>query len=568
MDSKQIKKLEYLFYRYSDGTITREEMGVLNALMLESDSVRQKYYQFLKTELALKHCMEGYFQIDTHSESLSQSMREMAEYEKIAPKIEIPKEKIKQESIQRTASTNVVYTFNKSSLLTAILGIAALILIVFFVKVVPEPQNSVEVATLADQLNVRWGNPELKLGNGSRLSTQSTLLNLEEGIINIHYDTGVDLVIEGPALFGIERSGIFLEYGLLYSHVSEFGIGFQIQTPTSQFIDHGTEFGVKSNIDGSSELHVMKGKVQLFASSKGKSKFAQLVTENEAMRFNANTSQLETIPIANAVFAREIDSKTGFVWRGQTEINLADIIGGGNGFGSGRSKTGINPLNGRLVYNPPAEMQHGPTEYTVCKSHPAIDGTFVPDGGRGPVVVSSKGHVFEDCPDTTGDTWGGIMNGGWQPDPDKEKYRLRLSGVEFGVLNHPAIGMHSNQGITFDLNAIRKQISGFHITQLTSIFGLSECATFQRNYGINTSKISLQDRISNAQVNLLVLVDGKPRFSKYDVTRGDGKVPFFIDIHDKDQFLTLIITEGSDQNIEFDWSLLAYPFLKIQKYGR
>jgi len=125
------------------------------------------------------------------------------------------------------------------------------------------------------------------------------------------------LKVEGPAVFDMERSGVFLEYGRLYSVVSETGTGFTVETPTSQFVDLGTEFGVQADINGSSELHVTKGRVQFFAGSKSKSRTSRMITENLAVRFNALSGLIKDVPIRKTAFVRKIDSASHSVWKGQ-----------------------------------------------------------------------------------------------------------------------------------------------------------------------------------------------------------------------------------------------------------
>ena len=60
--------------------------------------------------------------------------------------------------------------------------------------------------------------------------------------VKIQYDNGVDILIEGAAAFELERSGIYLEYGRLFSRVTKLGTGFRVDTPISQFADMETEF--------------------------------------------------------------------------------------------------------------------------------------------------------------------------------------------------------------------------------------------------------------------------------------------------------------------------------------
>jgi hypothetical protein len=251
-------------------------------------------------------------------------MSQLAECEKTAPTVEFLKEEIAEEAgpvVVRPAREKK--PVSKFQIFTLIASAAAVILFALFIGFVPEPLPSVEVATLTDQMNVEWGDPAVDLETGCRLLTNDFPLNLKKGFVSIAYDQGVEVVVEGPALFEIERSGIFLEYGRLYSQVSETGLGFTVNTSTSQFVDMGTEFGVKADIDGSSELQVTKGKVQLFAGAKGESRVAQMVTENQAVRYNARRDLVREIPIRSDAFIRKISSAFNQIWTGPSPYEQA-----------------------------------------------------------------------------------------------------------------------------------------------------------------------------------------------------------------------------------------------------
>lgn len=207
---------------------------------------------------------------ESQDSGLTQDMLEILEMERTSFAVEVPKEEIAEEEagpvVVRPARVNK--RVSKFQIFTLVMSAAAMLFVALLLMFSPEPVPSVEVATLSDQMNVQWG-PSGKPESGERLLTNGWPLDLKKGIVSIDYDDGVEVVIEGPALFEIQRSGIYLEYGRLYSKVSEAGLGFIVKTPTLQFVDQGTEFGVLADINGSSELHVTKGKVQLFAGLNG-----------------------------------------------------------------------------------------------------------------------------------------------------------------------------------------------------------------------------------------------------------------------------------------------------------
>ena len=330
MEAEQVKyrEMRFLVCELTDGAITQDGMARLNQILANDRKAVEHYVDFQDIQILIKSILsnnESSFSLPVESElqDLKDLWLQLAEGERTAPAIELPKEKPQRELIQKVVyPPRQKHKMSKFGVMTFIAGAAAALFFAIFLKFAPEPAGSVEVATLADQINVQWAQSSNKLENGSRLWTGDGLMNLQKGIVKIHYDDGVEVLVEGPAIFEIERLGVYMEYGRLYSQVSQVGKGFTVRTPTSQFIDLGTEFGVQADINGSSELHVIKGKVQLFAGGKGQSKSEKMVTQDRAARYDANRGSVESIPVQKEIFARNINSKVGGVWRGQTAIGI------------------------------------------------------------------------------------------------------------------------------------------------------------------------------------------------------------------------------------------------------
>ena len=140
-------------------------------------------------------------------------------------------------------------------------------------------------------------------------------------------------------------------------------------------------------------------------------------------------------------------------------LNLADIVGGGNGTGNGVANAGINILNGGTVA-PLTGFINAPTNVFVLSPNLFIDGVFVPDGGTGSasIQVSSTGimvtGISDSLPLSGGTTWDHFRNG-------------NNNGVSNGF-SGSVIGAHASKGITFDLNAMETfhggQASSYNIT--------------------------------------------------------------------------------------------------------
>ncbi len=273
---------------------------------------------------------------------------QMAEYEKTAPQVEICRNAPGPELIQK-----VIYPSKSKTRLSrfnvfVFLNTAAIVLLFLFLRFAPA-RHSVQVATLTDTVNAVWAD---ELQNGARLSTGNEMLLLRRGFAELEFDNNARVTIEGPAEFQIlDEDMIKLNYGQLYSHVPAEAYGFQVSTRHAKIIDLGTEFGVKEGLDGSTEIHVLNGGINLISSISG-NKINIDLDAGTARKLNGVTGELKEIACRNDLFARQIESDMNIVWRGQNAIDLADIVGGGNGFGTGRLNFGVMIDTGNLSGNP------------------------------------------------------------------------------------------------------------------------------------------------------------------------------------------------------------------------
>jgi hypothetical protein len=89
-------------------------------------------------------------------------------------------------------------------------------------------------------------------------------VRISEGLAVLEFNRGARVTLQGPAELEIVsgNSGV-LHMGKLTATVPAEAIGFEVLTPNSRVVDHGTEFGVSVNRNGDSETHVFDGKVEL-----------------------------------------------------------------------------------------------------------------------------------------------------------------------------------------------------------------------------------------------------------------------------------------------------------------
>ncbi len=569
MDPKdtKFKEMRILICELVDGTITPERKAELNQILATDPDAVNHYVDFLDIQVLIKSNMsniEDDFSTPLYSDEiqeLAELWRQLAKEERSAPEVDLPKEQPPRELIQK-----VIYpprekrNVSKFGIIFLAMNAAAILFFFLFLRFAPSTQ-SVEVATLTDSIDAKWSGDSTSLDKGVRMVTGNKPLQLREGYAELRFDNQTRVTLEGPAEFQLLADDqLKLIYGRLYAVVPAEAIGFTVKTPSAQIVDLGTEFGVDCSLHSDTSLHVMKGKTVLIAGSKS-NKVSIEVQKGVAKKVLAVTQTVSDIPCNDRLFAREISSASRLVWRGETEVSLADIVGGGNGFGTGQLNYGIMIETGKLSteplfignYNIHYEVPRSVfRSVSVCA---AVDGIFVPDSGFGKVVVSSQGHTFDACPDTTATWCVPIINGAqYKPDSDAP---FQINGQSYGTREKPGLFLHANIGITYDLNVIRSQIPADKIlARFSSIASSLDTAAFG----------------TPGLVDIWILVDGQVRFSKTDMGPSEF-LDLDIPLSQEDRFLSLVVTDGvNDRSVGqgykdgFDWILFGTPELVIESF--
>lgn len=383
-EAKVMIEFQLLLDRLFDDEATEEEVLQIQELIQKQPELKKYYFRCVELKTGLHQMKSLDLAPCSPEQSYDDVIQALARYEKTAPAVDVAKEEPSKERIPKVVYRKDSRRVSKFAVFSAVCSAAALVFLVLLVRYAPVNQYSVDVATLVDQVHVKWSDSNAPLKAGDRLWTHQVPIGLEKGVVKIQYDDGVDVLVEGPAKFTVERSGLYLEYGRIFSRVSERGLGFIIETPTSRFVDMGTEFGVQADVNGSAELHVIKGRVQLFAGPKGKAKTGLEVMENQAVRYNANSFKISEIQVENQIFVRSIDSKANTLWRGHTQICLSDLVGG-----SGRQDRAIQ-WDGQRLVDLSQVSSVSPRSYVPVRFSPFIDGVFVPNSKGESVRLRSE----------------------------------------------------------------------------------------------------------------------------------------------------------------------------------
>jgi hypothetical protein len=368
-------------------------------------------------------------------------------------------------------------------------------------------------------------------------------LALRSGLLEITYDTGAKVILQGPVTYEVESpAGGYLSVGRLTATLekkpevrgqrsesanqqSEIGNRkspdlcpltsdlFAIRTPTALVTDLGTEFGVEVDRKGETTSHVFRGtiKVELLGGDAKRGNRVAILRENESIRTEKDEeagdshASLHRVGIDPGVFTRRID-------RAAKALDLLDVVAGGDGFGRDR-ECGIDPGSGMQSTLFLAEEHSGDRQIRPICLQKLIDGVFIPDGGPKPTVLDSAGHAFDGFPQTCGKSYGLI----WSRAPGIYAGQRTNAGrhwvykVDDSLLMPNGRGllcMHANAGITFNLDAIRKTNVDRRPVRFRTVGGMA--------------KVDSSAQSPNATVFTANFSDGAEGW-----VRGDGDGPFW-----------------------------------------
>jgi hypothetical protein len=207
-------------------------------------------------------------------------------------------------------------------------------------------------------------------------------------------------------------------------------------------------------------------------------------------------------------------------------LDLADMIGGGNGRGTGTKGAGLHVGNGtvakdKLGYHRDIKANRlQKPEWGQVNAPKFVQWLFVPDG-REEVNIAFKKPV-KGVPLTSAHTWDAIRNG-----PLASQVSTSIDGTDFAKDGHSILGMHANSAVTFDLKEIR-QASGYTKMRLTAMVGFG------------ASK-----QVASSLTDFSVFVGSEQKFQRLKM-RKDESARIDLSIPADALTLTLIATDGGD----------------------
>jgi len=573
MNPKIKHELNELLYLSLEGTATDAQISRLDEIIDSEPGALAHSLDFYLVASALRktNTIADAF-LGTRNEKIEQFdvLRCLAAEEKTAPAVQVstPRE-APAPAVERTVTVEARRgRVSKASFVAGVMSLAALLFMLAYVTFIPSREAVARIVKVMDAETTK-GFKNLQAGD--LFYNTDKPVQIGQGYLEIAFDYGATVILEGPCEFACRSNGSMeLNYGRSYAFVPQEASGFTIQTPSSRVVDLGTEFGVEVEPNGSSSVSVFRGQTRLISSLQPERPSEKLDAQ-QSRKVDAATGDIAVSDFRDDGFVRYFNPADKTVMK-TSVIHLADVVGGAGGLGGAPLDCGIDPASGKQkLFTDFSGQLEGPESYHPVKGNPFVDGVFIPDGGSGAQIVSSEGHVFEQCPDTNRQYWGGIINGATHQAQllGIPKHRLRLQGRTYGTPESPAIYMHANQGITFDLNALRQAFAGLAMDRFTAVCGISESlndyADRLRVWTTAWNKLQADSTCADFHV----LVDGQVRFSRKDVTIRDGAIELSVVLEPGDRFLTLVTTQGSDPwGNTNDWTLFGEPCLHTSMLNR
>ena len=215
-----------------------------------------------------------------------------------------------------------------------------------------------------------------------------------------------------------------------------------------------------------------------------------------------------------------------------THMNLADIVAGGNGRGSGKRGQAIEPIKGTITGKSEGFVDIKQHDALIpVPASPFVDGVFIPKTST--AIISTTGLTITDLPATSGQTWDYFRFG-----PSGGFTVNTIDDVDYNQPPQWMLALHANKGITFDLSAIRDTLA-------------IENAVFKTLLGHGGEK-------GMSSIDFFVYLDGKRVHQVKGFLAQQSGSLVELALPPDARFLTLVVTEAG-QGLSHDQAILGNP---------
>ncbi len=254
-----------------EGQVTREQYQRLIDLLQIEPAARAYYFQVLAISESVRK-----LDWDTELLRLSEGdleksgdywkfWQKMLEREQTARALTIPRPSESDPKESRSAIVDIPekagpYRGNNGILAAAVIGLALVSMLLIYDRFTASTGTS---AVITRSLQAVWGETRKSLHAGDPLPAER--LTLREGLAEIQFENGAEVVLEGPAEIRVlSDSRMYLYHGKLTAKVGHEALGFVIDTPSGKVLDLGTEFGVGVDLEERTQVHVFRGEVMVY----------------------------------------------------------------------------------------------------------------------------------------------------------------------------------------------------------------------------------------------------------------------------------------------------------------
>ena len=216
-------------------------------------------------------------------------------------------------------------------------------------------------------------------------------------------------------------------------------------------------------------------------------------------------------------------------------LDLADMIGGGDGAGTGAKGAGIDAATGKAQPERAGKVEGVKANVLSEVAGEFVDAVVIPNGdGGADIPVSTTGLKVRGVPKTSAEAWDAIRNG-----PVNAQKATDIGGVDFNTDGHALLGLHANAAVTFDLAPMRVALKAGALRFRGDV-----------GYGGRPETETAAD--------VRVFVDGEPVFVAERIGPKSGRLFVNVPLPETARFLTLMVTDGGDA-IGFDQVFFGDP---------
>ncbi len=297
-------RLEDLLNRHVDGDLTGEDRRELERMLLDSPDARGVFWRFAR----LNSLIRDNFQSQA-GQRVAVGLPHQLDLESQIPSSPFPSLSTTHYPLPTSHFSVGSWAFS-CMVATVIMGV---MLLVFWAMKVTHHQHIAEapsqsapsetmpemvfVGRITGMVDVKWSDdPHYLPPLGFAHVPLDRKYILSSGLLEITYDTGAKVILEGPCTYEVESTASgYLALGKLTARVGERGEGrgareekgsrskvqgsrskaepssfilhpsslFSVRTPTAVVTDLGTEFGVEVSDEGNTTSHVFRGLVKV-----------------------------------------------------------------------------------------------------------------------------------------------------------------------------------------------------------------------------------------------------------------------------------------------------------------